>query len=328
MNTEPPSYFQYSIERQVSRLGLDDNSLRAFRGKRILDIGCGLDANLVEFLRTRGIEAEGIDPVVKADKPYLIRAPIYGLIQNEGAIPRPDNHYDLVLSHGNSTLRVFTDFKDTDMKTFNEMAEDEAHDLEERLAFKRDNARAFNDGCLCGVFMLAEMLRVVHPEGKVVCYPGFTKLSSSGLLINPKGFSMYYQSAGIKEELLDYVEQGRMDVVHSLLKSMDGILASKLYRTVFSATSLNEDLENPEKFLERLNQQIKAYQRRGGRMSREALHTLSQEVLGFDPLAAATFVKFVTTKPNPTVKRDGPKVGRNDQCPCGSGKKFKLCHGK
>ena len=29
-----------------------------------------------------------------------------------------------------------------------------------------------------------------------------------------------------------------------------------------------------------------------------------------------------------TVKRDGPKVGRNDSCPCGSGKKFKQCHGK
>jgi preprotein translocase subunit SecA len=26
--------------------------------------------------------------------------------------------------------------------------------------------------------------------------------------------------------------------------------------------------------------------------------------------------------------RAGPKVGRNDPCPCGSGKKFKHCHGK
>jgi hypothetical protein len=25
--------------------------------------------------------------------------------------------------------------------------------------------------------------------------------------------------------------------------------------------------------------------------------------------------------------RGGPKVGRNDPCPCGSGKKFKKCHG-
>ena len=29
-----------------------------------------------------------------------------------------------------------------------------------------------------------------------------------------------------------------------------------------------------------------------------------------------------------TVRRDQPKVGRNDPCPCGSGRKFKQCHGK
>lgn len=29
-----------------------------------------------------------------------------------------------------------------------------------------------------------------------------------------------------------------------------------------------------------------------------------------------------------TVKRDTPKVGRNDPCPCGSGKKYKHCHGR
>jgi uncharacterized protein len=27
------------------------------------------------------------------------------------------------------------------------------------------------------------------------------------------------------------------------------------------------------------------------------------------------------------IRRDGPKVGRNDLCPCGSGKKYKSCHG-
>jgi preprotein translocase subunit SecA len=30
----------------------------------------------------------------------------------------------------------------------------------------------------------------------------------------------------------------------------------------------------------------------------------------------------------PTIKREGEKVGRNDLCPCGSGKKYKRCHGK
>ncbi|HSB93254.1 MAG TPA: SEC-C metal-binding domain-containing protein, partial [Flavitalea sp.] len=36
--------------------------------------------------------------------------------------------------------------------------------------------------------------------------------------------------------------------------------------------------------------------------------------------------------PSPAVKQEpvkvAPKIGRNDLCPCGSGKKFKNCHGK
>ena len=29
-----------------------------------------------------------------------------------------------------------------------------------------------------------------------------------------------------------------------------------------------------------------------------------------------------------TVRRETPKVGRNDPCPCGSGRKYKQCHGR
>ena len=29
-----------------------------------------------------------------------------------------------------------------------------------------------------------------------------------------------------------------------------------------------------------------------------------------------------------TIRREEPKVGRNDPCPCDSGKKFKKCHGR
>ena len=39
-----------------------------------------------------------------------------------------------------------------------------------------------------------------------------------------------------------------------------------------------------------------------------------------------------TAEPAPqqpkTVVREGRKVGRNEPCPCGSGKKYKQCHGK
>ena len=32
-------------------------------------------------------------------------------------------------------------------------------------------------------------------------------------------------------------------------------------------------------------------------------------------------------EPGVTYRRSSPKVGRNDPCPCGSGKKYKKCHG-
>lgn len=37
---------------------------------------------------------------------------------------------------------------------------------------------------------------------------------------------------------------------------------------------------------------------------------------------------FLPLPPVETVKREAPKVGRNDPCPCGSGKKYKKCCGK
>jgi preprotein translocase subunit SecA len=38
-------------------------------------------------------------------------------------------------------------------------------------------------------------------------------------------------------------------------------------------------------------------------------------------------VAVMEERPQPFV-RGGQKVGRNDPCPCGSGKKYKHCHGK
>ena len=43
-----------------------------------------------------------------------------------------------------------------------------------------------------------------------------------------------------------------------------------------------------------------------------------------NPMAAAS----QAGKQDRTIKREMPKVGRNDPCPCGSGKKYKKCHGR
>jgi preprotein translocase subunit SecA len=44
---------------------------------------------------------------------------------------------------------------------------------------------------------------------------------------------------------------------------------------------------------------------------------------GANPMAHAS----QAGKQDRTIKRNQPKVGRNDPCPCGSGKKYKKCHG-
>jgi len=43
-------------------------------------------------------------------------------------------------------------------------------------------------------------------------------------------------------------------------------------------------------------------------------------------LAELQFTSAAGTTEQPKVSK-GPKVGRNDLCPCGSGKKYKKCHG-
>jgi len=40
---------------------------------------------------------------------------------------------------------------------------------------------------------------------------------------------------------------------------------------------------------------------------------------------AASLVEMPLTFNNESIKRDGDKTGRNDPCPCGSGKKYKKC---
>jgi len=71
--------------------------------------------------------------------------------------------------------------------------------------------------------------------------------------------------------------------------------------------------------LERQQQEMAAAQAR-------ALQFQHAEAAGFAPEgeAEADSAPPATTP----VHREGPKVGRNDPCPCGSGKKYKQCHGK
>jgi preprotein translocase subunit SecA len=61
----------------------------------------------------------------------------------------------------------------------------------------------------------------------------------------------------------------------------------------------------------------------GGRATKEAAPGIGE---GSQQMADAANKSQATEKPKP-FKREQPKVGRNDPCPCGSGKKYKYCHG-
>jgi uncharacterized protein len=47
-----------------------------------------------------------------------------------------------------------------------------------------------------------------------------------------------------------------------------------------------------------------------------------------DELVMSVLDAVEITRPNKPITREAPKVGRNDPCPCGSGRKYKVCHGR
>src|SRR5690554_4506791 len=67
--------------------------------------------------------------------------------------------------------------------------------------------------------------------------------------------------------------------------------------------------------MERRQREPEEMARRKMRMSHEQVSALGSE----EPTAKESAIPFT---------REGRKVGRNDACPCGSGKKYKHCHGK
>jgi preprotein translocase subunit SecA len=62
------------------------------------------------------------------------------------------------------------------------------------------------------------------------------------------------------------------------------------------------------------------------------LENVQYQHADFDGAADTAESGNETDNPNPVAaipfERDGMKIGRNDPCPCGSGKKYKQCHGK
>ncbi len=108
---------------------------------------------------------------------------------------------------------------------------------------------------------------------------------------------------GQKDPLVEYKKES-FDLFQAMLDRID----TSTIRSLFNLQVVAE--ESPEE----IQRRRLAARRRGG----------SMQFTGPNQGATAAGEEAGKVK---TVVRDQPKVGRNDPCPCGSGKKFKKCHG-
>jgi preprotein translocase subunit SecA len=117
---------------------------------------------------------------------------------------------------------------------------------------------------------------------------------------------------------------------------MQGIKSSVANKLLRSEVVRKEDVERLE---EQRRRQAEARQRRmqanhpgedqanasGGSQNEARQAARAQDPRSQAGRAAASEGGQPPAKPQ-TVRRDRPKIGRNDPCHCGSGKKYKQCH--
>jgi len=90
---------------------------------------------------------------------------------------------------------------------------------------------------------------------------------------------------------------------------------------------MNVKIETREE-IERAEQRIEAEAGRRAEAARAQHSEFGSALAAEAPdVETLTLPESAEAKPEP-IRRFGDKIGRNDPCPCGSGKKYKQCHGK
>jgi preprotein translocase subunit SecA len=124
---------------------------------------------------------------------------------------------------------------------------------------------------------------------------------------------------GQKDPKQEYKKEG-YDIFVTMMASTSSNVITKLFKVQVKRETDVERMERED--AERHNKQQQALQMRHGAEVNE----------GADAPAPAQQTASRRPPPQPRVmqapvRREGPKIGRNDPCPCGSGQKFKKCHG-
>ncbi len=120
------------------------------------------------------------------------------------------------------------------------------------------------------------------------------------------------RSYGQRDPLMEYKKEG-----FSMFQAMYSSIGEEAAEIMFKVQPMARDSHEPKSVFGSLPQQMVHNEFSG--MNRAAAQAAAQHQGGAAPVEEA--------KPQP-MHHDGPKVGRNDPCPCGSGQKYKKCHGQ
>jgi preprotein translocase subunit SecA len=122
---------------------------------------------------------------------------------------------------------------------------------------------------------------------------------------------------GQRDPKQEYKKEG-YDVFMTMMASTSSTVCTKVFQVQVRRENEIERIERED--AEKHAAQQRAMQMRHG----SEPETSEDEAAAAARPASRAPQSRVTVQP---VRRDGPKVGRNDPCPCGSGQKFKKCHG-
>jgi preprotein translocase subunit SecA len=125
-------------------------------------------------------------------------------------------------------------------------------------------------------------------------------------------YSIGLRGIGQRDPLVEYKAEA-YKMFDELMVNIKTEICHNIFRSASSLMAFENFMLNMSK--QTSHQQTSAF---GG-------STTNEDKKGSDLVSEAA---DELSKEKPKPKRTGPKVGRNDPCPCGSGKKFKQCCGK
>ncbi len=166
-------------------------------------------------------------------------------------------------------------------------------------------------------------------------YDGKKRLAGEEIIRNfEKAVMLQVLDAAWKEHLaaMDYLRQGihlrgyaqknpKQEYKREAFEMFNGLTVRIKYEVINLVSKVRVREESDVEAME-------AQRRRQAPVSafHPAAEALAGDVAEADPVAAA--VADDVAKSNTPFKRPGRKIGRNEPCPCGSGRKYKQCHGR